>query len=123
MATKVPVIVDTVIPAGASQSGKVNISNLVVVGIIMPAVWTAANITFLAGDPRDGGNGVVAVFNPVHDDTGVEVTATTAASQFVTFRDSDVMAGVSYLKVRSGTTATPVVQAAQAVVSLVLREE
>lgn len=105
-----------VIANGASQSGEVDLGGLSVQAIVMPAAWTAANLTFLAADATGG------TFNPVHDDGGTEVTVTAAAARCIGMdaaaRELD---GLRYIKVRSGTTATPVNQAAERTLTLILR--
>lgn len=81
-------------------------------GIEMPGVWTTANITFQAS--ADG-----VEYQNVYDQYGTELVITAAAARFILVSPS-TFAGMRYLKVRSGTTGTPVSQAAERVVKLVL---
>lgn len=121
----VPTYTPITIPAGATGlSNEVNIGEKVLVGIIMPTAWTAAAITFAAADGRGGTQGVVKTFFPLQDESGTEVKITSpAASTFVTITRSNVMNGVSLLKLRSGTSGTPVDQTTSRVLTLVLRDE
>ncbi len=87
----------------ASLSGAVNLgSNKNVVRIQMPAAWTAASLTFQLSD--DASN----YFN-LFDAYGVEYTVVAAASETLLIPVGDLRA-VQYLKVRSGTSGTPVAQ-------------
>ena len=107
------------IAASGSLSGEVVLAGYRVVGLVMPAAWTAASITFEAATASGG------TFNDVHDQGGTELTFTVAASQHIVL-DADALenfAGIDVLKVRSGTSGTPVNQAAERVVTLVLRAE
>lgn len=94
------------IAAGATGlSGVVNISGMSLLAIKMPASWVAANITFMACESKDG------TFYDLYDDAGSEVTVT-AAQQRTISCDSVALklAPLQFIKVRSGTTATPVNQ-------------
>lgn len=121
----VPSYVPVVIPAGATGlSNEVNIGEKVLVGIIMPATWVAAAITFLAADARGGTQGVVKTFLSLQDESGTEVKVTSpAANTFITITRTNVMNGVQLLKLRSGTAGTPVDQTASRTLTLVLRNE
>ncbi len=68
----------------------------------MPADWDAAVLTFQTS--QDG-----ATYQNAYDANGNEVTVQAAASRNIQLNPSD-FAGVNYLKIRSGTGATPVAQ-------------
>lgn len=95
---------DATIASGASLSGAVNLSGHVLVGVYMPASWTAAGLTF------QGSNDGVTWAN-IYASDGAEVSATAAAGQYISL-DSNTFLGVKYLKVRSGTSAAAVNQGA-----------
>lgn len=76
--------------------------------------WTTANITFQAS--ADGTN-----YADLYDDAGNEVTVTADASQFLAMDSTENFLGVRYLKLRSGTSGTPVNQTAQRTITLVVR--
>lgn len=101
------------IAASGSLSDAVTLREQTVVAIEMPAAWTAASITLQAS--ADG-----STFNNVYTSGGDEVEYTVAASRFIPL-DPDDMAGMRYVKIRSGTAATPVNQAAERNIKLVAR--
>jgi hypothetical protein len=82
--------------------------------IEMPAAWDAANLTF-----QTSGDGV-NYFN-VYDEFGAEVTVTAAVSRRIRL-DPVQWSGIQYVKVRSGTSGTPVNQTAARVLYLELWE-
>lgn len=98
---------------GAALSGAVNLTGHLLVGVIMPSAWSAANLTFQVS--RDG-----VIYNDVYDSAGNEKTVNAAASRHVMV-DPITMAGAEYLKVRSGTTGAPVNQGGDRALVLVLR--
>lgn len=109
------------IASGASLSGAVSLGNLSLVGIIMPAAWTAADITFQV--TPDGTNYYELNYT---DGTAANAVAavtikTPTASLFIAI-DPDQMRGVSHVKVRSGTSGSAVVQAADRDIQVVMRK-
>jgi hypothetical protein len=101
------------IDLGASLSSAVDLHGQAVLRIDMPATWTAANLTFQVSNDN-------IAFQNLFDDFGVEVSAQAAASIAIRLQPSD-WASVKYLKVRSGTSGTPVVQIAARTINLVCR--
>lgn len=101
------------IAAGASVSNAIDLTGLVILSIQMPAAWTAAAITFQAS--YDG-----ASFGDVYDDGGTEVTIASAnvvASRVIVNAGIlEKLAGCRFIKLRSGTTGTPVNQGVAAVI-------
>lgn len=83
------------------------------IGIIMPAAWTAANLTFSVA--VDG-----STYNDLYDDLGTEVVVTAAASRFIALPPT-MFAGLLQFKVRSGTAGTPVNQGGDRTVTIVGR--
>lgn len=73
------------------------------IAIVTPAAWTAANLSFQVS--HDGGT----TFNDFYDDGGNEVLVTASASRFIALPPR-IFAGVTNIKVRSGTSAVPVNQ-------------
>lgn len=101
---------------GASLSGEVDLEGFALVGIIMPAAWTAAVLTFAAASGSGG------TFNPVYDDAGVEVSAQAAAARSIGVDSAAVaLASFRFLKVRSGTSGAAVNQDADRTITLVLK--
>ena len=108
-----------VIAAGESLSAATALGALTVVGISMPAAWTAAALTFQVSP--DGGT----TWQTLYDGAGNPVTVTAAAGQFVIplADPSYFWRGINMVKVRSGTASVPVNQVAAATVNLLTRSE
>lgn len=83
------------------------------VGLIMPAAWTAADITFQVS--IDGVN-----YADLYDKAGAEVSYKAAVSRGIQLGDFD-LAPWMYIKVRSGTAAVPVNQAAERAIQVVMK--
>jgi hypothetical protein len=83
------------------------------VAIVVPASWTAADLTFQASNDD-------TTFTNLYNASGTEVTVTAAASRWIALDPSD-FAGIAYLKVRSGTAAAAVNQGGDRVVTFVIR--
>ena len=96
----------------ASLTAAINMQGRVLCGVEIPGTWTAANLTFQAS--QDGTN----FFNMHKYDAG-ELTVTAAASLYLAIDPTNFL-GVNFLKVRSGTTGTPVNQAAERSLTLML---
>lgn len=110
--------VSVTIASGQSLSAAVNLRGRAVCGVVMPASWSAASLTFQAS--ADG-----VTFNNVWAQntagTMAEVEHEVAASRFVSI-PADPFAGATHVRVRSGTAGSPVNQAAERVLSLLVRE-
>lgn len=105
--------VTATIAAGTSLSGAADLGTGRVVGLILPAAWTSAAITFQAS--ADG-----TTFFDLYDDA-IERTipsGSVAASRFLAMQFGDWL-GIRAIKVRSGTSASAVTQSADRLVTLV----
>jgi hypothetical protein len=102
-----PVVVSATvnIPNGQSLSGSIILTNKSLVGISMPASWTAAGLSFEIS--IDGGSN----WQPLVDSTNTERTLTVAAGKFITLDPTWFMGG-PLLRLRSGTSAAAVNQGA-----------
>lgn len=80
--------------------------------IVIPASWTAANLTFQTA-PASGGT-----FSDLYDAFGNEYTITAAASRAIIVPFIDFF-GIRFLKIRSGTAGTPVSQAADRTLTII----
>lgn len=98
---------------GGSLSGAVDLAGKTLLGIVMPAAWTAANLTFQVSS--DG-----VTYNDLYDNVGAEKTVIAAASRFIIAIPADWV-GVRYVKVRSGTAAATVAQGAQRDIKLITK--
>jgi hypothetical protein len=106
--------ITAVIGAGAALSGVVRLGVETLVGISMPAAWTAADLTFQVS-PDDG-----QTFGEAQDGANNAIDLKVAAGQYIQI-DPKGWRGVNCLKIRSGTLAVPVNQGAQATIILHLR--
>lgn len=101
-----------VIANGASLSGAVDLGGRKLVAIIMPGTWTAASLTFQGS--VDGTN-----FFNVYD--GATERALTVAANYYSALAIGDWVGFRWLKIRSGTAGTPVNQAAERTLTLVVQ--
>jgi hypothetical protein len=87
------------------------------IGIVMPADWDAANLTFQTC------NTVGGTFQDLYDDAGVEVTVVAAADRNIGVDVAALkLAPWEWVKLRSGTAATPVAQGAARTIKIVCKE-
>lgn len=98
---------------GAALSNAIDILGTSLQGVLLPAVWTAAAMTFAVS--FDG-----ITYFPLFDSTGAEVSYTVVQGHAVFFPTYNWRM-VRYLKIRSGTLASPVNQGQSTVVTLALR--
>lgn len=87
--------------SGASQ----NLGEFRILGILMPASWTAADLTFQGS--ADG-----TTYGDLYDDVGNEVGVDAAASRLISLTGAkfDALQACSFVKVRSGPTGAGVAQ-------------
>lgn len=103
---------DVTIPSGATGlSAAIDCQGYILVGIGMPATWVAAAMTFQAADASDG------TFRDVYDSSGTEKSVTVTADDHVVL-DPANWYSVKHLKIRSGTSGTPVNQTAERTITL-----
>lgn len=88
----------------ASLSGAIDLAGFSQVGLVMPAAWTAANLTFQGCDTLGG------TYQDIYDSAGNELTVIAAASRCIA--DIPELAPFRFIKIRSGTSGTPVSQGA-----------
>jgi hypothetical protein len=115
--TQVVNVVDVLpaaIAAGQSMTDGLNLGGLRLFGLTVPANWTAANVTFQMS--ADGGN----TWTNMYDASGSELTAVAGASRFIAM-DPANFASAQWVKIRSGSSASPVNQAQSVALGLVLR--
>jgi hypothetical protein len=86
-----------------------------IVGFVMPASWVAAGLTFQTS--VDGG----VTWKEVTKSDGTALAYTVAADKYIVAAPGDWL-GVRWLKVRSGTSGTPVNQTGGAVITIVVAQ-
>ena len=105
--------ISTTITGGQSQSSEIDLESYGVVAIMMPAVFGATSITFLASATSGG------TFYPVYDSAGNELAATVTGSHIIT--DLPELAPLRYIKIRSGTEATPLAVSSTTGLTLIVK--
>lgn len=103
-----------VIASGASISPSVNLGGLRLFGLVLPAAFTAASLTFQVS--FDNG---VSWMN-MYDASGSEVCVTASTSRYIAL-DPSLYSAVCMIRLRSGTASAPVAQAQDTSITLVLR--
>lgn len=111
-----PVIKTATIANGASLSGAVDVRGYRIAGIVTPANWTEAVMTFQNAPAADG------TFANVQTDAAAEVTtgSLVASTYYAVSALAMALTGLQFVKVRSGPAAAAVNQAGGDIVSLVL---
>jgi hypothetical protein len=108
-----PSVISTNIPANEAYSGMVDLAGATVLGFELPETLTTTTLTFQAKarvaediqtDPgwED--------WDDIYDDTGTELSVTVAGGRYVGLKSdkASVLSAVRYLRIRSGTSASPI---------------
>lgn len=95
------------IASGASTSGTIDCNDRTLTGFVTPAAWTTAALTIEAS--MDGTTWIGKLFDSTSTATGSYPTVTASSGYAV---DINALLPWRYLRLRSGTSDTPVVQAA-----------
>jgi hypothetical protein len=93
-----------IVASGQSLSPEVDLEGFHLTGIAVPLAFTGTQISFQAAE-RGGGT-----FQNVRDATGAEVVLTVAADRLVAIGATTTLAYLRYLRIRSGTAASPTTQ-------------
>ena len=109
MTPKAVQVVATIV-LGQSLSAAVALDLVRYSGIIMPAAWDAANLTFQVATALAG------PYTNLYNSAGAEVVVTAAAGRTIM---TENLPKWPYLIIRSGTAGTPVVQTAARQIVLV----
>lgn len=107
-------LISVTIANGTALSAQVNLGDKALHGIMMPAGWDAADLTFRASP--DGG----ATFGEMVDVSATAIDYKAAAGIYIPI-DPTLWEAVNCIKVRSGTSAVPVNQTADRVLTLIVR--
>lgn len=104
---------DVTIAQGASLSTALNVGACTPAAIVMPAAWTAANLTIQVS--------VLGVnWWNLYDEFGAQVTITADASRVIRLNPGDWWV-FRYIKIRSGTADTPVNQGGARTIKILCR--
>lgn len=105
----------TTIANGAALSSAVTLSRRPILSILVPSGWDDAVLTFQVS--IDG-----ITFYELLDEDGGAVSLTVAAGTVARITNLDQWAGFNYLKIRSGTSGTPVNQSGAVTIYLTVRD-
>lgn len=103
------------IATSQSLSTAIDLGDRGLCAIIMPTSWDAANLTFQASSD------IAGTYQNVYDSTGTELSVTAAAARHIVLTPAS-FAGMRFIKVRSGTSGTPVTQTAARTLVPLVRE-
>ncbi len=109
-------VVAASIGSGASLSAAVNLGGVHIRRIQLPAAWTAAPLTFQSSE--DG-----VTFNDLYDSSGEFSLSTAATGTSRVVSIPTALPVLNYVKVRSGSSASAVNQAAARTVNLICEPE
>jgi hypothetical protein len=106
--------IEVVIGNGESLSNAVDLHGFALLAIQMPAAWDAADLT-LQGSADRG-----VTFDDIYDEYGSEVTVQATVSRYIVL-SPQLYYALDQIKVRSGTSGTPVNQGADRTLKLLVR--
>ncbi len=111
-------VINVTIPDGQALSDNVRLGQQRIIGILMPATWASAVISFQGSN--DANNDMLDLY----DESGNELSVTAAEGQLVTFSEdfSSRFDSVSNVKIRSGLTGATVNQSGGTIVGLVVHD-
>lgn len=92
-----------VISSGQSVSSAKNFYGATIFKFVFPAAWTTASLTFLESESENG------TYTSVYSDSAERTISAAAANRTIRVYPADYFS-VKWLKIRSGTAATPVNQ-------------
>ncbi len=109
----IPANLTATIANGASLSNEIDFGGSSMQMMLMPTAWTVAVITFQVAEATGG------TLRNAYDEFGNEVSVTIAASRAVPVPLE--LAGVRFVKIRSGTGGSAVNQGAECIITVILK--
>lgn len=106
--------IDVSFASGSALSSAIDLKNANDIAIVMPSAFDSATGTFLASTTLAG------PYSSVYNEAGTEASVSFATSRVISFATNPVKS-CRYIKIRSGTTASPVVQTAPRTVTIILK--
>ncbi|CAB4126748.1 hypothetical protein UFOVP78_14 [uncultured Caudovirales phage] len=101
----------TILSGASILTDGIDIHGTNLVGIIAPAAWTAAALTFQVSADN-------VAFYDLYDTAGAEVSIVVTAGKYLAL-PAAALSGLDYIKLRSGTAGAPVNQAADRAFTLI----
>lgn len=105
----------TIIADGAFLSSPVTLNRRPILSVLVPSGWDDADMTFQVS--MDG-----LTYYELIDEDGSAVFLDVVASRMVRLTNLDQWAGYKYMKIRSGTSGTPVNQSGAVTIYLTVRD-
>ena len=109
--------IKALIKSGQSLSEPIDLEGYMLATIHLPSAWTTAGSLTVQVAHTDGGT-----YQDLYDDTGVEVAITGPASpagkSIAITTNAVALASAQFIKLRSGTSGTPVAQGADRTIYL-----
>ncbi len=100
--------ITAIIALGASLSDHFDKRGFNSISIQMPSAWDTASISFAGCDTPTG------TYIPIYAEDGIELVISASTSRIVTIGiNESALKSVPFLKIRSGTVGSPVVQTAE----------
>ena|SRR3990167_4778402 len=111
-------LIAAAIASGENSTGEIDLEGFTALAIQTPSAWTTANLTFTATEVTGG------THQDVYDDAGAEVTVTASASKVIGIGDTVMkkLRALRFVKIRSGTTGSPVNQGGPRTLNLILKK-
>ena len=104
----------TIASGATGLSAAVDLTGMQIMQIQMPATWVAANLTLQTSDAQAG------TYQDLYDDLGAEVVITATQGRNIAINYNMLnLAGLSWVKFRSGTAALPVDQTASRTIKII----
>lgn len=117
---KISVKTATIAPNISSVTGEIDLESFTLMAIEMPATWTGTTLTFQSKGEKVEGN--PDGWKDVYDDEGSEVTVTVAQNRIIGINAAALKLGaLRYIRIRSGTAASPTQQNALKTLRLILK--
>ncbi|HET8787010.1 MAG TPA: hypothetical protein VFM38_15355 [Candidatus Limnocylindrales bacterium] len=100
---------------GASLSDAIDLDGQVIAAIVMPAAFTGTALTFQAS--ADG-----VTYQNVYDDAGTELSASVGQAKVIVNKSIlESLAALRYVKIRSGSAASPTAEAADRTLTILTK--
>lgn len=109
--TRIDYTASVTIPSGQSLSAAIDLAGHILSRIEFPGAWTAAALTFQVSS--DG-----VTWRDLYDEAGEVSFSSAGANHAIQLGGSYGWWTIRYLKIRSGTSAVPVAQAADRIINL-----
>jgi hypothetical protein len=110
-------IITATIASGESLSAAIDLEDYKFIAFIFPSGWTTAALTFKGS--HDNG-----VFFDIYDNAGAEISLTVSGMKCIVLTPTvqQELEPIRFIKLRSGTTASPVAQGAAREIKVLMKK-